>query len=76
MTSKVVKAEAERLLREHAADSYRIAVERALTARRSQRGRVELFRTNVAEEVSRRLQRLEGHGTGRTTGHAVTSNGD
>lgn len=76
MSSKNVRDEAESLIREHATNAYRIAAEQVLCARRSRSRRVEQFRTDVVEEVSRRLKRLEGHGTGKNAGRPPAAKDD
>ena len=75
MPSKAIKDEAERLVREHGTEAYRVAGEAVLAARRARNVRMERFRTDVALEVSRREKRLQGQGTAKKPGSSATSEG-
>lgn len=65
MQLRAIKSEAEMLVRDHGPDAYRVAAELVLAARRGRNLRMEKFRTRVAAEVARRMQRLSGQGTAK-----------
>jgi hypothetical protein len=62
---KAIKEHADKLIREHGNDAYRIALEAARAARRQRRSRLELFLEKVAREISHRApERLGLRGLG------------
>jgi hypothetical protein len=68
VTRKVVKDEAERLIRDYGQDVYQIVFERLSAARRRRHKRLQEFLAQVAKEIERRdtkmpleLKRTGGH---------------
>lgn len=64
MASKVVKDEAERLIREHGAEAYTTAREAMRMARKRRNVRLERYLAQVALEVARQQKREVGVDTG------------
>jgi hypothetical protein len=54
---KAIQEHADRLIREHGDDAYRIALEAALAARRQRRSGLEQFLEKVTREISHRAPR-------------------
>lgn len=62
MASKVVKDEAERLVREHGTEAYQTACEAMRVARQRKNSRLELYFSKVCLEVARRQKQFVGCG--------------
>ena len=60
MASKVVKDEAERLVREYGTEAYQTAREAVRLARQRRNARLERYLAQVALEVARRQKREVG----------------
>ena len=58
VTRKVVKDEAERLIRDYGHDAYQIVIERLRAARRRRHKRLQEFLAQVAGEIERRVSKM------------------
>jgi len=62
MPSKVVKDEAERLVREHGSEAYQAAREAIRAARQRRNAKLDRYLSQVALEIARRERREVGVG--------------